>query len=747
MGIVSGTDGNDKVVLEPGETFVSGPGNDDITGMAGTGYAFWGAPGSVYVDLVQGFAQDGYGGTDQIRGITELHLPSAGAQVVGSGADEVVFSFGGPSWLDLGGGNDTVHMHEIASANYAIRRVGDTVYLKAGDHTLELRNVENLTFLDRSYQFVNRGEGSYFQHSYDVYSFVEDEVSEGWWYAGVYSPPQLVSYFPQAVSPFDVGADRDGDLVIPLNRGYRTGVDTRYHFQVLENDGGVIRFNAALTEATPFIAGSRRTETIFLERYGANALVTVAHDTAIESETRYDIPWRYGDISVTLAAPFKDVAGDLVPDRTLPKSGLTGRDTAVDAHSLAVGDINGDGMDDILVGEFGSVFYLQQTTDGPFSYRTSSLLQSLATTWKEPTLANAAPGVLIDLHLNDLNGDGFDDLVVGWGHATGLSRVFFNDGKGEFSATRSVALPETVYGPSNNLHMKTFSEDFDRDGDTDLVILRARFEPYYGGNYLQFLENTGAGRFVDATVARLAEPAAMEDTFLPRLHWTDFWQVVDFNGDGALDIVGHTVAEYEGTAFVWINDGKGYFERIEIPGSTGRPVVWGDYDGDGKMEIVTFNSRWNDAQGTSSTNTFAVYEVAQGGSSSGVAYDLFGGAGQVARTLGAVFGASAVRNEGYAGIGLSLVDGGVGYEALMDLALQARLGPAPSHAAVVDLLYTNVVGASPSAAERDFYVGLLDGGVYTPGSLGVLAAQSSLNAANIDLVGLSQTGLAYLPYA
>lgn len=739
-----GTAGNDKIVLAAGETFVSGPGDDDITGVAG-GYAFWGAPGPVSVDLAHEVAQDGYGGTDQVRGITVLHLPRAGARVLGSGADEEVFSFGGASWLDMGGGNDTVHMYQIASTAYTVRWVGNTVLLKGKDHTLELKNVESLRFSDRSYQFFERGTSDYFKHMYDVFSFVETELSQGWWYAGVYNPPQLVSYIPQAVRPFDIGADLDDDLVIPLNKGYRTGVDTRDHFQVLENDNGVLRFNETLTEATPFIAGSRRTETIFLERYGTHALVSVAHDTAIETETRYDIPWRYGDISISLAAPFKDVADELVPDRTLPKSNLTGRDTAVDAHSLAVGDVNGDGLDDILVGEFGSVFYLQQTTAGPFVYRTSSFLQSLVHTWKEPTLTNAAPGVLIDLNLNDLNGDGFDDLVVGWGHATGLSRIFFNDGKGDFSESRSVALPETVYGPSNNLHMKTFSEDFNRDGDIDLVVLRTRFDPFYGGNYLQFLENTGAGRFVDATAARFGDPVTMEDTFLPRLHWTDFWQVLDVNNDGALDIAGHSVGGQEGTAFVWVNDGKGYFDRVEIPGSPGRPVVWGDYDGDGRIEVVTFSSRLRDALGSSSTNTFAVYEMKDGGVSNGVAYDLSGNAGKVARTLGAVFGPDSVQNEGYAGIGLDLVDKGMGYEELMGLALQVRLGSAPSHAAVVDLLYTNVVGLAPSQAEREFYVGLLDSGAYSSASLGVLAADTPMNATNINLVGLTQTGLAYLP--
>lgn len=736
--------GDDIVTLSSGVTFVSGPGNDTVTGVGGGGYALWSARGPVVVNLAQGWAQDGYGGTDKLNGITEVHLPASGATVTGAAANESVFCFGGNSLIDLGDGVDSVFMWQLQSTRYAIRQLGSTVLLQAPDHTVELRNVEKLHFADRTFTFVDHGDKPYFDFSYDVHSFVEIEQSKGWWYAGVYNPPTLVSYFPQAVSSFDLGADGDADLVIPLNRGYRTGVDTRYHFQVLENVGGTITYSDALTQAAPFVTGSRRTESIYLPRYGSEALVTVAHDTAIETESRYDIPWRFGDITVLLPNPFQDVAAALVPHNTLPKAALTGRDTAVDAHSLAVGDINGDRMDDILVGEFSGPFWLQQTASGAFNYHTSSFLQSLATGWKEPTLDNATPGLLIDLHLADLDKDGFDDLVVGWGHSTSLSRVFFNDGQGGFSVVDSTVLPVSLYGASNNLHMKTFSDDFDQDGDLDLVILQSRNEPYYGGNYLQFLENDGHGRFTDTTVARFGDPAGLADTYAS--HWTDFWQVLDANCDGALDIAGHTVASGSETPFVYLNDGAGHFTRIEIPGTAGRPVSWGDFDGDGRVEVVTFRSSWNDSQGTSSTNTFSVYELAQANGAYAIAHDLVGNAGTTAKILGAVFGKKAVSNAEYVGIGLHFLDGGMSDESLAQIALDARLGANPGHRAVVDLLYTNVVGVAPSDQEAAPFVAMLDSLDWTPGSLAMFAANDELNIASIDLVGLQKTGIAYLPY-
>jgi Ca2+-binding RTX toxin-like protein len=127
-----------------------------------------------------------------------------------------------------------------------------------------------------------------------------------------------------------------------------------------------------------------------------------------------------------------------------------------------------------------------------------------------------------------------------------------------------------------------------------------------------------------------------------------------------------------------------------------------------------------------------------------LALDLEGNAGTVAKILGAVFGADSVGNEGYAGIGLDLADGGMTYESLMQLALDAALGVGASNADMVTLLYTNVVGFAPDEASLAYYTGLIESGAFTQASLGVLAADTTFNQENIDLAGLAETGLEYL---
>ena len=126
-----------------------------------------------------------------------------------------------------------------------------------------------------------------------------------------------------------------------------------------------------------------------------------------------------------------------------------------------------------------------------------------------------------------------------------------------------------------------------------------------------------------------------------------------------------------------------------------------------------------------------------------LAIDLAGNAGTTAKILGAVFGASSLSNKQYVGIGLSYLDAGMSYQDLTQLALNARLGAGFSNAAEVNLLYQNLVGVPPSAADLNFWTGTLSSGQFSQASLAVMAADDNLNTTNINLVGLAQTGIEY----
>lgn len=127
-----------------------------------------------------------------------------------------------------------------------------------------------------------------------------------------------------------------------------------------------------------------------------------------------------------------------------------------------------------------------------------------------------------------------------------------------------------------------------------------------------------------------------------------------------------------------------------------------------------------------------------------IAIDINGNAGTTAKILGAVFGKTAVTNKHYVGIGLDLLDKGMSYETLAGLALS--VAKASTNDEVVTTLWTNVVGSAPSAADKAPFIKMLEDGM-TPGALAHLAADTSINAVNINLVGLTQTGLEYTPVA
>ena len=130
----------------------------------------------------------------------------------------------------------------------------------------------------------------------------------------------------------------------------------------------------------------------------------------------------------------------------------------------------------------------------------------------------------------------------------------------------------------------------------------------------------------------------------------------------------------------------------------------------------------------------------------GLALDLDGNAGDVARVLGSVVGADAIANQNFVGIGLYYLDSGMSFEEFMQLALEVTLGESPSNRAVVNMLYENIVGVTPNDQQAQEFVDLLDNNTYNATSLSVFAATSTYNDDNIDLVGLAASGVPYIEY-
>ena len=128
-----------------------------------------------------------------------------------------------------------------------------------------------------------------------------------------------------------------------------------------------------------------------------------------------------------------------------------------------------------------------------------------------------------------------------------------------------------------------------------------------------------------------------------------------------------------------------------------------------------------------------------------VALDLDGNAGQAAKLLGVLLGPNSVSNTTYTGLVIDFLDSGISYESLMQIGLDAVLGADATSRSVVGLIYRNLAGSEAPESILSEYSAIIDSGDMTAVGLTLLAADHSINETNIDLVGLSQTGLDYLP--
>ncbi|MFZ4056614.1 MAG: VCBS repeat-containing protein [Ferruginibacter sp.] len=241
---------------------------------------------------------------------------------------------------------------------------------------------------------------------------------------------------------------------------------------------------------------------------------------------------------------------------------------------LAIGDINGDGLDDFYAcgahGQAGSLFTQQQS--GSFTVTDSAVFN------KDAACED------VDAIFVDVNGDKALDLYVvsGGNEKFGtdpflLDRLYYNDGKGHFSkATASLPL---LY---QNKSCVT-AADIDHDGDTDLFVGTLANPRAFGIPQTSFLLlNNGKGVFALAPSSTLA---AEEIGMVTAASFTDI------NADGWNDLI--VTGEWM-PIIVYLNK-NGQFSKQAIEHSTGlwQTLLTDDVNGDGKMDILAGNWGWN----------------------------------------------------------------------------------------------------------------------------------------------------------
>lgn len=226
-------------------------------------------------------------------------------------------------------------------------------------------------------------------------------------------------------------------------------------------------------------------------------------------------------------------------------------------------DYDGDGLLDLFVANSGPGapevnFLYRNTGDGGFvrimeGDIASDLLHSRSVSW------------------GDYDGDGDSDLFVA-NEANENNSLYRNEADGTFT--------KITEGPVVTTHGKSFGSswaDFDNDGDMDLFVSN-------WGDQNNFLFRNDGGSFT-----RIMDGGIVNDHgYSIGSAWGDF------DNDGDLDLYvtnGFSLNQSERLVdFLYANNGDGTFTRV-LTGPIARRegwgygAAWGDYDGDGDLDL------------------------------------------------------------------------------------------------------------------------------------------------------------------
>jgi hypothetical protein len=243
-------------------------------------------------------------------------------------------------------------------------------------------------------------------------------------------------------------------------------------------------------------------------------------------------------------------------------------------HGLAVGDVNGDGLEDLYVCQ-GAGLPNRLFVQNPEGTATD-IAASAGVDYMERTQSAL---------LVDLDNDGDQDLVL----ATAASLVFLaNDGRGRFRRVNAGNFPGAY---------SLAAADYDQDGDLDIYacyygadrpfeedgVLGSQPIPYHDANNgapNRLFRNEG--RFVDVT------GQVGLDVNNERWSFAASWE--DYDNDGDVDLY---VANDYGRNNLYRNDGGRFVDVAEGAGvedtAAGMSVSWADVNRDGRMDVYIGN--------------------------------------------------------------------------------------------------------------------------------------------------------------
>jgi len=359
----------------------------------------------------------------------------------------------------------------------------------------------------------------------------------------------------------------DGQMfVYQRNRGYLSSSDPTIHYGLGKNTNSIPEMTIVLLNG--------KSKKFKINQIDKTTIINIDEITDIEYESKSIKALFSSNSSIIDFKHSEQETPDFKRDPLLPH-----RYTMLGPGSTT-GDVNGDGLIDVFVGNGassnGAELFIQNQNGKLVPLRGSQ-------PWK--SLDVDITGCL----LFDADNDGDLDLYVGtggaefaWPNAKYSDHLYLNAGNGLFTDATSF-LPNVTTSTAS-----VTAGDYDNDGDIDLFVTGRILPGYYPFlNIRSYLLKNEKGKFVDATSSDaplLQEPGMMCEAIF-----------CDYNNDNWLDLV--MVGEY--TPVVFLKNNKGKFEDQTKDLGTSEVSGWYnsicavDIDNDNDLDFIVGNKGYN----------------------------------------------------------------------------------------------------------------------------------------------------------